>query len=211
MYFVGREKEIGQIIKALERGDNVILTGKYGIGRTSLIRHIAEITRDRWSFAFLDFSQTPGKVCSHLMTRLLPNEKGSGKAMGYRHNRFRIAKLDFEGQRQPVLVLDDVGKLSPPKAELIRYLSMAKRFRFVAVVENFLTADKLSLLRVWLYPALLMKVTYLKEQKAREFFRHLSRKYHFCWSDEEINHLAAMSGGYPLGMKEVMNRKLARS
>ena len=43
IYFVGREKEISQIVKALKRGENVILKGKYGIGRTSLSRHVPEI------------------------------------------------------------------------------------------------------------------------------------------------------------------------
>jgi len=208
IYFVGREKETRQIIKALNRRYNVILMGKYGIGRTSLTRHVAEIGRGRWNCIYLDFSQTPAKVCDHLANSLLP--KNNGKAMGYRHNRFRIANLDFEGQRQPVLVLDDIGKLTPQKVELIRYLAMAKRFRFVAVVENFLKADKRSLLRGWLHPALLLNIAYLGNQPTQEFFRHFSEKYHFRWTEEEINNLAEMSGGYPLGMKEIVTRRLAR-
>ncbi len=211
MFFVGREKETRQIIKSLARGNNVILSGKYGIGRTSLIRKAAEVARDRWKFVFLDFSQTPGKVCSDLMSRLLPQEKESGKAMGYRNNRFRVANLDFDGQRQPILVLDDIGKLSAPKVELIRHLAMGKRFRFVAVVENFLLADRLALLRAWLRPALLLKVTYLGRESSRQFFRHYSQKYLLGWTDEEIHELAAMSGGYPLGMKETITRNLVRS
>jgi hypothetical protein len=208
VFFVGREMETRQIIKALKRGDNIILKGKYGIGRTSLCRHVAEIGRDRWNFISLDFSQPPAKVCNLLASNLLP--KNNGKAMGYRHNRFRIANLDFDSQRQPAFVLDDIGKLSPQKVELIRYLAMAKRFRFVAVVENFLKADKLSLLRGWLHPALLLNIAYLGERPTREFFRHYSRKHHFFWTEEEISSLAEMSGGYPLGMKEVVTRRLGR-
>jgi len=208
IYFVGREKETRQITKALKRGDNVILMGKYGIGRTCLSRHVAEIGREHWNFIYLDFSQTPAKVCGHLANTLLP--ENDGNAMGYRHNRFRIANLDFDGQRQPVLVLDDIGKITPQKVELIRYLAMAKRFQFVAVVENFLKADKLSLLRGWLHPALLLNIAYLGEQPTREFFRYYSRKHHFCWTEEEISCLAEMSGGYPLGMKEIVWRRLAR-
>lgn len=207
MYFVGREKETRQIIKAMKRGYNVILMGKFGIGRTSLSRHVAEIGRDRWNLISLDFSQTPAKVCSLLASNLLP--KNNGKAMGYRHNRFRIANLDFDGQRQPVLVLDDIGKLSRQKVELIRYLAMAKKFRFVAVAENFLKADQLSLLRGWLHPAHLLNISYLGERPTREFFRLFSGKYHLSWTEEEINNLAEMSGGYPLGMKEIVRRRLA--
>ena len=209
IYFVGREKETKQIIKALKRGDNVILKGKYGIGRTSLSRHIAEIDRDRWNFIYLDFSLTPAKVCGHLANSLL--SKNNGKTMRYRQNRFRITNFDFVGQKHPVLVLDDIGKLTPSKLDLIRCLAMAKRFRFVAVVENFLKADKLSLLRGWLHPVLLLNIDYLGEQPTREFFRHNSLKHHFCWTEQEISALAEMSGGYPLGMKEVVARRLARS
>jgi len=208
IFFVGREKEVRKIINALKRGYNVILMGKYGIGRTSLTRQVAEIGQDRWNFIPLDFSQTPAKVCSQLAIQLLPRK--DGKPMGYRRNRFQIANLDFEGQRQPVLVLDDIGRLSPQKVELIRYLVQAKRFRFVAVVENFLKEDKLSLLRGWLHPALLLNIAYLEGPPTREFFRYYSEKYHFRWTEEEIKNLAEMSGGYPLGMKEIVRRRLAR-
>jgi len=78
-FFVGRENEIKQIIKALRRGDNVILTGKYGIGRTSLVKHIADTTRDRWRFIFVNFSQTPGRVCGYLIEELLPKTNGRKK------------------------------------------------------------------------------------------------------------------------------------
>jgi MoxR-like ATPase len=46
MIFVGRKKEITAILKSLEKGENVILTGHYGMGRTSLIRHISQLAQD---------------------------------------------------------------------------------------------------------------------------------------------------------------------
>ena len=213
MYFVGREKETGQIIKALKRGNNVILTGKYGIGRTSLIKYIADTTRNQWRFVFVDFSQTPGKICGLLIDKLLPKNKGRkrGEMLGYKSNRFRISSLDFRDQRQHVLVLDNIAKLSAQKLDLIRYFVMAKRFRFVAIAENFIRGDELFVLRARLRNALLMNIPHLTIEAAREYFRQSSVQHHFHWTESQINHLAAMSGGYPLGMKEVMNRKLARS
>lgn len=47
MSFVGREKETKKIIKALQQGNNIILTGKFGMGRTRLMRHVATITQGR--------------------------------------------------------------------------------------------------------------------------------------------------------------------
>ena len=212
MPFVGREKEIKQIQKALKRGNNVILTGKYGIGRTSLIRHIAEITQEQWPFVFMDFSQTPGKVCQHLMGELLFREKFKGRdeTLGYKAIRFRISTLDFEKGRKPVLVLDNIGKLSTRKMDLIRYLSMAKRFHFVAIAENFLSEEKLFSLRACLNPALLMKVSYLSQRNGREFFRHYAARHRLLWTENEISSLAEMTGGYPLRMREVANRTVER-
>jgi len=213
MFFVGREKEISLIIKALKRGDNVILAGKYGIGRTSLIKYVADTTRNRWRFIFVDFSKTPGKVCGLLIDELLPKGKGKtrGEILGYKSNRFRISNLDFADRRQHVLVLDNIAKLSAQKLDLIRYLAMAKRFRFVAIVENFMREDDLFVLRARLSNALLINIPHLGMEAAREYFRHFSGQHHFHWSESQVNHLAEMTGGYPVGMKEVVTRKLARS
>ena len=213
MFFVGREKEIRLIIKALKRGNNVILTGKYGIGRTSLIRNIADTTRNRWRFIFVDFSQTPGRVCRLLIDELLPKSKGKtrGEILGYKSNRFRISNLDFADRKQHVLVLDNIAKLSAQKLDLIRYLAMAKRFRFVAIVENFMRGDDLFVLRARLSNAMLINIPHLSIEAAREYFRHSSGQHHFHWTESQINHLAEMTGGYPVGMKEVVTRKLARS
>jgi len=213
MFFVGREKETRQIINALKRGNNIILTGKYGIGRTSLIKQIANATQNRWRFIFVDFSQTPGKVCGFLADALLPRNKGKkrGQNLGYKSNRFRISNLDFTDRRQHILVLDNIAKLSGPKLDLIRSFLMAERFRFVAIVENFLGGDDLFVLRARLRNALLIDTPHLSIEAAREYFRHSSAQHHFKWTEAQINHFAEMTGGYPAGMKEMMNRELLRN
>ena len=58
MIFVGRRKETHQITDDLKKGQNIILHGKYGMGRTSLINHIARLMNQRWKFIFVDFGQT---------------------------------------------------------------------------------------------------------------------------------------------------------
>jgi hypothetical protein len=112
MYFVGREKEIGEIKEALEGGNNVIVSGKYGIGRTSLIKHIADAMKDQWRFVFVDFSKTPGSVCNYLLAELFPMHGFDREHRRYRPSRFRIATLALEDHRKHVLVLDNVSKLS---------------------------------------------------------------------------------------------------
>jgi MoxR-like ATPase len=58
MIFVGREIETEHITKELYQGKNIIVGGKFGIGRTSMIKEIASSLQNEWRFIFVDFSQT---------------------------------------------------------------------------------------------------------------------------------------------------------
>ena len=85
MLFVGRKKEQKKIIELLNDGMNIILTGKYGIGRTSLMKEIAKAFAEDRKFIFVDFSQTPGKMSETLMKALdIPRRiKNQGNKMRY--------------------------------------------------------------------------------------------------------------------------------
>jgi len=212
MHFVGREKEIGQIKEALEGGKNVIVSGKYGMGRTSLIKHVAEMMQKEWRFLFLDFSETPGKLCQHLIAKLWPQKecRGRDEFSKYRSARFRIVSLQFNDSRRHVLVLDNVAKLSAQKIDFIRYLAWEKRFRFVAIVESFVSDDDLLRLRVRLYPAETIMLQNLDKRKVYEFYQHLSEQHRFHWTEGHIKNLAEITGGYPLRIQEISLRELER-
>ena len=210
MHFVGREKEIGQIRESLEGGKNVIVSGKYGMRRTSLIKHIANAMKDQWRFPFVDFSETPRMVCRHLFAELTGKQrfKDEYESMKYKAIRFRIVNPALHGRRKQVLVLDNVAKLSFQKADLIRYLSGEGRFQFVAIVENFISKDDFLRLRVRIYPADIITLGHLDKGSVCEFFRDLSEQHRFGWTNNEINNFAVATGGYPLRMKEVSMREL---
>jgi hypothetical protein len=212
MHFVGREKEIGQIKVALGGGKNVIVSGKYGMGRTSLIKHVAEMMQKEWRFLFLDFSETPGKLCQQLIAKLWPEKKYSGRNefSKYRSARFRIVSLQFNDSRRHVLVLDNVAKLSSQKIDFIRYLAWEKRFQFVAIVESFVSDDDLLRLRVRLYPADIIMLHHLDKRNVYEFYQNLSERHRFHWTEGHIKSLAEITGGYPLRMQEISLRELER-
>ena len=210
MYFVGREKEMEQIKEALEKGGNAIVTGKYGMGRTSLIRYIAKMTQDWWRFVFIDFSQTPGNVCKHLMADLFPMQEFDRKYARYRSSRFRIATLALDDNRKHVLVLDNISKLSAQKLDLIRYLTWEKRFQFISIVESFLPSNDLFRLRVLMNPSILLTLRYLSRSSVVHFFQLLSEQHHFSWTEGRIKSLSEVTGGYPLRMKEIAVRELMR-
>jgi ABC-type phosphate/phosphonate transport system ATPase subunit len=59
MCFVGRENDIVQIKEVLTEGNNVIILGKHGIGRTNLIRHIAKNDQRPMAIHFHGFFPNP--------------------------------------------------------------------------------------------------------------------------------------------------------
>ncbi|MGQ9648382.1 MAG: AAA family ATPase [Thermodesulfobacteriota bacterium] len=205
MQFVGREKEIEQIDAALGGGKNVIVSGRYGMGRTSLIKYIAEIMQEQRRFLFLDFSETPGKLCQHLVAKLWPQRerRGRDEFSKYRSARFRIVSLDFSDRRKHVLVLDNIAKLSAQKLDFIRYLAWEKRFQFVAIVESFVSKDDLLRLRVRLYPAETIMLQYLGKREVCAFYQNLSERHQLYWTEGQIKNLTEITGGYPLRMREV--------
>jgi len=211
MHFVGRENEIEQIKEALTEGNNVIVLGKYGIGRTSLIPHIAEATKDRWRFIFVDFSRTPGDVCNHLLSELFPMQEFERRHTKYRSSRFRIASLALDDRRKHILVLDNVSKLSTQKQDLLRYLAWEKRFQFVSIVESFLSSNDLFLLRVRMNPSILITLHYLTTSDVVHFYLQLSKEHRLGWTEGRIKNLAEVTGGYPLRMREIALRELAQS
>ena len=97
--FVGREKETAAILKALDRGENIIVSGKFGIGRTSLIRHAASISQCRLHFVFADFALSANKACERLIDELLPSMASKEHPEKYKAARFRLANLDLADKR----------------------------------------------------------------------------------------------------------------
>lgn len=210
MYFVGREEEKGEILETLEEGKSVIITGKFGIGRTALIKQIAAMTKKQCRFFFTDFSKTPGNVCNHLMKELFPEEEFKWKQRSYRSTRSFILSHRLEDLRKQIIVLDNVEKVTAAKFGLIRSLIWEKRFQLIAIVENFLPPGDLFRLRVRMIPASVIALGYLSVRNVAEFFHHFSKEHHLKWDESEIRSLATVTGGYPLAMNDVIERKLMR-
>jgi hypothetical protein len=209
MIFVGRENEASHIIRELQQGNNVVLGGKYGIGRTSLIKYLASTFLNEWRIVFIDFSKTPGKMSEKLMKELgiSMRFKKTGKKMGYKSMRYRIANVEAPKRKKTVIVFDNIAKLTPQKIIFLRHLILENHFQFIAIVENFLPANDLMLLKTQLFPTETFSLHYLKDEEVISFIRLHSGKYHLSWSDAYIHSLAALTGGYPLGIIEMIKNK----
>jgi len=209
MCFVGRIVEINKITKALQQCNNIIVTGKYGIGRTSLMRQVAKKMQDHWRFVFADFSKTSAGVCKDVLGELSQKRhKRSDEYIKYKSCRFMIANMNLKDKRQCVIVFDNIAKLTAHKSSLIRYLAFEKKFRFVALTEAFLPKRDLFHLRAQLAPTVIIELKHLSVQNTFELLQYYSRKHDFDWTDSHIRALALSSGGYPLGMKEVVAKEV---
>lgn len=189
-----------------------MVSGKYGVGKTALIKHVAERNAEKWRFLFADFSQAPGKICHDLLAKL-PHKKKKGRAkyMAYKQSRSLLINLAAKDSRPYVLVLDNLGKLSPQKMNLIRYLVFEKQFLFIIITERFLDPDDFTGLRACLYPCLRIDLQNLGEKKATEFLRHFAEKHAFGWNPAHIRMLVTATKGYPLGLKDFVTQELKKN
>ena len=211
MYFLGREREISRINRSLSQGKNIVVTGKYGVGKTALIKHVAERNAEKWRFLFADFSQAPGKVCHDLLAKLpRKKKKGRAKYLAYKQSRSLLLNLAARDSRPYVLVLDNLGKLTHQKMTLIRYLVFEKQFLFIIITERFLDPDDFTGLRACLYPCLRIDLQNLGEKKAVEFLKHFSALRQLPWTDAHIRMLAKAANGYPLGMQDFVAQELKK-
>ena len=85
MNFIGRKREITAVIKTLKQNRNIVLAGRYGVGRSCLVKHVSELCSETWQFLFADFSKTVARSCNDMV-----NQLASGQRRLQRHRYMRL-------------------------------------------------------------------------------------------------------------------------
>jgi hypothetical protein len=206
MLFVGRKSEKKKIVELLRQGKNIILGGKFGIGRTSLVKEIADSLFDELKFVFVDFGLTPGKMSEILIKELglSARFKKSNKKMGYKSMRYCIGSVQLPKRKKTIIVFDNVVKLTIQKTIFLRHIILENHFQFIAIVENFLPKNHLFSLEVQLLPSTTICLSNLNTKAVINFLRTYSDKDHLNWSDSYIQSMADIIGGYPLNIIETI-------
>jgi hypothetical protein len=210
MDFVGRKREIAAVMRSLKQGRNVVINGRFGAGRSCLVKHIAKLHSGAWQFLFADFSKSASQSCNDLFRQLVPNRWGLGRN---RYTRLMHAKSIILGKKMTahlprVVVLDNIGKISHQKLAFIQDMRFDGDLLFTAIAESFLSEDELFRLRAVLYPSDLLNLCNLSKAETTTFFRNVSNRKRLGWTEKFIQMLAASSEGYPLLMKERLQREI---
>ena len=210
--FVGRSTEIACLCREIEAGRNVVIVGKYGIGRTSLVRQAAARLQAAHRFSFLDFASTPAAMCRSALEEIFEGKtrRRQPPPESYRIARRFLTHETPRDRRTSVLVFDDIARLTHAKCDLLDYLASSGRFRFVAIAEAFLPPADLSRLRVLLFPNALLRLDPLGMGESEEFFSRASREHGLQWASARVRLLARVKHGYPLEMAETVARELRR-
>jgi hypothetical protein len=208
--FVGRREEIASVRRALEAGRNVVLIGRYGIGRTSLVRQAAVQMGAGRPFVFVDFASTPAAMSRSIHEELFQSRGRGRRAVprSFRTIRSLLIRDAPATSRPPVLVLDGIARLTAPKLELMRALTETGRFGFVAVAEAFLPPRDLLRVRTALFPNVLLRLGPLRRRESEEFFAEASERFGLGWKPQHTRLLASTRHGYPLAMAETVARAL---
>lgn len=89
MDFVGRKREITAVMRSLKQGRNVVISGRFGVGRSCLVKYIAKLHSGAWEFLFADFSKPASQSCNDLIHQLVPHRGSLGRN---RYTRLMYAK-----------------------------------------------------------------------------------------------------------------------
>ena len=201
MRFVGRAVEIARIEKALHADRNVVLQGKYGIGRTALVREIAR-RNGGWHCVFVDFGCPGAAISASILADLEGRSRHAVAQTGTARQIARAVAAYSPPRRvtRCVVVLDNVAKVTRPKIELLRTLRQSDRLGFVAILERFVTSEAMMRIRVALDPAVFVPLDALDCDASVRFYADAVAKFDLPWSASDVEMLARTTHGYPLEM-----------
>jgi hypothetical protein len=178
------------------------------MGRTALMRRIADLHGHEMAFAFADLSAGSGEACRRIYDAL--GGRSGARSLSYRTVRYRLLHELGEEGRPCVLVLDEIMRLTPPRLKLVGDLALGPRFRMVAIVRALMPEAERESLRRRLNGPEVVSLGRLGSRNVREFLRRASEAHGFAWSEEDVEARVPGVGGYPVAMVAAVEHERLR-
>ena len=192
MPFVGRTYELRNLARLLDEGGNVVLTGVFGSGRTTVVRRLASNEPGR-QFVFWDsrnsqraLRSTVEKVCTVRAVRNRPGDR-----------------------TPPVVVVDDVVQVTAQRLRSLRDLVRAHRCQVIVIVDRSVPLCDVTRLRVALDAARLFCLGPLSRSATERYFSLAARELRLGWNLDEIRSTARSTYGHPLIMRATLEAAMA--
>lgn len=208
--FVGRTRELHRMRQLLEDGRNIVVTGPFGSGRTALVRELGLRLAQSHVFIFRDVSHSRMQIRRAIEDALFRNGRAPKYAIHERSHSRGIARSAPRALR-PVLVLDDVARVTSQKVTLIRHLVRSEQCQFIMIVERFCAPRELARLRAVLGAAPLSRLGPLSLAAVERCVTECARACGFDWSASEIRSMARATHGFPLGMRLTLEAAIRSS
>jgi replication-associated recombination protein RarA len=184
MAFVGRKAQLGQIRAAVQRGENVLVLGRPGIGKTALLRHFARLSGGLYWREPNSLRPLLLRICKKLgiqtrgltMSELLDAVESKGSQPILKHGM------------PLVIIIDDLHDASKKASKTLTELSGYPCITLVAAAENQLKAHL-----EWVFDSK-VRLPPLSRKDAKKL---LGKAYsEAVYRDSKGMPLALLSGGY---------------
>jgi hypothetical protein len=182
--FVGRTRELRCLCRHLDNGCNIVLTGSFGSGRTTLVRELAAALRPR-RFVFWD-----GTAAQRVIRASIDESMRWG---------IRDGRTTREGHA--VLVVDDITHVTAPRLRFFRELVRTGRCQIIVIVERSTRLEEIDRLRAVLGAAPLIHLGSLGPRMAERYFSLAALEHGLGWTVHEIRGTARSTHGHPLTMR----------
>jgi energy-coupling factor transporter ATP-binding protein EcfA2 len=192
MPFVGRTAELRCLSRYLDEGRNIVLTGSFGSGRTTLVRALASALPHK-RFVFW------GDGDSRRAIRVALEGSPDG--------RQRNSRAPVVGQT--VLVADDVVHLTAPRTRFLRELVQTGRGQIIVIVERSMPNEEVARLRAALGAARLMRLGPVSSRMAERYFSLAAARHQLRCTAEQIRGTARSTHGHPLTMRTTLELAVA--
>ena len=191
---LGRDHVIAELKASLNKGQSILLTGQIGIGKTHLLKHIANVYAEH---AIYFPTPSPLKTVVMEMIERLTSSATTDKPTA----RLSVQELvnyavDHKSLSPPILILDNLHKLRTSELDLL--LTLMNHFPILGATDEQLPKLK----QLW-WKFKLMELQPLNEDASKELIKQLTQTMSISDYEQLETRMLSLSNGNPLAIVDM--------